>query len=92
MNSQKQFYTKLYSSSKTKLDTPDAQNVFENPNLPKLSGEASKSCEGKIMIDECKNIIKIFPLGKTPGNDGLRIEFYSAFWSSIAEILIKIMF
>ena len=89
MNSQKQFYTKMYSSSKTKLDTPDAQNFFENPNLPKLSSEASKSCEGKITIDECQNIIKTFPLGKTPGDDGLPIEFYSAFWSSIAEILMK---
>ena len=63
--------------------------MFENPNLPKLSSEASKSCEGKITIDECQNIIKTFPLGKTPGDDGLPIEFYSAFWSSIAEILIK---
>ena len=54
MNSQKQFYTKMYSSSKTKLDTPDAQNFFENPNLPKLSSEASKSCEGKITIENAK--------------------------------------
>ena len=36
MNAQKQFYTKLYSSSKTKLDTPDAASFFENPNLSKL--------------------------------------------------------
>jgi len=40
MNSQKQFYTKLYSSCKTKLDTSEATAFFENPNLPKLSSEA----------------------------------------------------
>ena len=62
INSQKQFYTKLYSSCKTKLDTPEATAFFENPNLPKLSNEASNECEGRITIDECQNIIKTFPL------------------------------
>jgi len=76
MNAQKQFYTKLYSSSKTKLDTPDAALFFENPNLSKLSSVASEKCEGKITIEECQNIIKTFQLGKTPGNDGLPIEFF----------------
>ena len=75
MEAQKQFYTKLYSSSKTKLDTPDAAIFFENPNLSKLSSEASEKCEGKITMEECQNIIRTFQLGKTPGNDGLPIEF-----------------
>ena len=52
MNAQKEFYTKLYSSSKTKLDAPDAAIFFENPNLSKLSSEASEKCEGKITIEE----------------------------------------
>jgi len=89
MNTQKQFYTKLYSSSKTKLDTPDAALFFENPNLSKLSSEASEKCEGKITIEECQNIIKTFQLGKTPGNDGLPIEFYNVFWSSIGEMVVE---
>ena len=58
MNAQKQFYTKLCSSSKTKLDTPDAAISFGNPNLSKLSSEASEKCEGKITIEECQNISK----------------------------------
>ena len=41
MNSQKQFYSKLYSSSKSKLDTSNVENFFNKPNLPKLSSEAS---------------------------------------------------
>ena len=89
MNAQKQFYTKLYSSSKTKLDTPDAAIFFENPNLSKLSSGASEKCEGKITIEECQNIIKAFQLGKTPGNDGLPIEFYNVFWSSIGEMVVE---
>ena len=89
INSQKQFYTKLYSSCKTKLDTPEATAFFENPNLPRVSSEASNECEGRITTDECQNIIKTFPLGKTPGNDGLPIEFYNVFWPSIGELLVK---
>jgi len=88
MNTQKQFYTKLYSSSKTKLDTPDAALFFENPNLSKLSSEVNEKCEGKITIEECQNTIKTFQLGKTPGNDGLPIEFYIVFWSSIGEMVV----
>jgi len=67
MNSQKQFYSKLYSSSKTKLDTSNAENSFNIPKLPKLSSEASKKCEGRITAEECQNIIQNFPLGKTHG-------------------------
>ena len=89
MNAQKQFYTKVYSSSKTKLDTSDAALFFENPNLSKLSNEASKKCEGKITMEECQNIIKTFQLGKTPGNDGLPIEFYNVFWSSIGKMVVE---
>ena len=89
MNAQKQFYTKLYSSSKTTLDTPDATLFFENPNLSKLSNEASEKCEGKITMEECQNIIKTFQLGKTPGNDGLPTEFYNVFWSSIGKMMVE---
>ena len=89
MNAQKQFYTKLYSSSKTKLDTPDAEIFFENPYLSRLSSEASEKCEGKITIEECQNIIKTFQLGKIPGNDGLPIEFYNVFCSSIGEMVVE---
>ena len=62
---------------------------FENPNLSKLSREANKKCEEKITKEECQNIIKTFQLGKTPGNDGLPIEFYNVFWSSIGEMVVE---
>ena len=87
MNVQTQFYTKLYSSSKAKLDTPDAAIFIENPNLSMLSSEAREKCEGKITNKECQNIIKRFQLGKTSGNDGLPMEFYNVVWSSISEMV-----
>ena len=38
-------------------------------------------------MEECQNI-KTFQLGNTPGNDGLPIEFYNAFWPSIGEMVV----
>ena len=54
-----------------------------------MSNEASEKCEGKITMEECQNIIKTFQLGKTPGNDGLPIEFYNVFWSLIGKMVVE---
>ena len=32
-------------------------------------------CEGEIKMQECENVLQSFAIGKTPGNDGLPIEF-----------------
>ena len=44
--------------------------------------------EGKIEYNECFNVLQSFPKNKTPGNDGLTIEFYVAFWSLIGKPLV----
>ena len=48
-----------------------------------------RNAKEKKTIEECQNIIKTFKLGKTPGNDGLPIEFYNVFWSSIGEMVVE---
>ena len=30
-------------------------------------------------MQECENVLQSFAIGKTPGNDGLPIEFYKTF-------------
>ena len=45
-------------------------------------------CEGKIEYNECFNVLQTFQKNKTPGNDGLTIEFYVAFWSLIGRPLV----
>jgi len=37
------------------------------------------SCEGRISKEECKQAIESFELGKTPGNDGLLMNFIKLF-------------
>ena len=53
-----------------------------------LSEELRSTCEGKITYNECFSVLQSFQKNKTPGNDGLTIEFYSAFWSLIGKPLV----
>ena len=89
LNAEKHFYSKLYSRQRVNLNSERAENFFlENPNILKLSDELSSLCEGKITFQECEAILGAFQLGKTPGNDGIPIEFYKIFWPLIGEFLI----
>ena len=49
-------------------------------NIPKLSEEQQRQCEGSISSEECFRLLNIFDRNKTPGNDGIPIEFYKTFW------------
>ena len=44
-------------------------------NIPTLSEEQKNSCEGKISSEECFRILDTCQDNKTPGNDGIPIEF-----------------
>ena len=46
-----------------------------------------ESCEGNLTIDECEKILGSFQTGKTPGNDGIPIEFYKTFWPLIGTLM-----
>ena len=47
------------------------------------------TCEGKISAEECYNILESFQTNKTPGNDGIPIEFYKLFWPLISDPFLK---
>ena len=49
----------------------------------------NKNCEGPVTLEECEQVIKTFQMNKTPGNDGLPIEFYIEFWSEIKHTLLE---
>ena len=56
-----------------------------------LSLEDSNICEGNISYNECKYVVFNKISGnKSPGLDGLPIEFYHTFWNSIGNFLIKV--
>ena len=71
----KAFYEKLYSENKRNVD--DASSFFNN--IPRLSDESRELCEGKVTKDECYKILKEMKNNKSPGNDGLQLNFIAHF-------------
>lgn len=53
---------------------------FENAEIPKLTEELHKVCEGKESVKEITETLAIFKENKVPGNDGLPTEFYQKLW------------
>ena len=45
-------------------------------------------CEGKITLQECKEAILGMKDNKSPGLDGICIEFYKEFWDDIGNALV----
>ena len=52
--------------------------------------EQRTSCEGLVSKEECKKTIEMFENGKTPGNDGIPIEFYKKLWDILADQLVNV--
>ena len=88
LKEQECFYNKLCKSNGS--DTAWQTSSFLNSlNIPKLSEEQKTLCEGKISSEECLCILENFQNIKTPGNDGIPIEFYRKFWSLISESYVR---
>ena len=49
-----------------------------------------RSCEGAISVNECVEVLKSFPNGKSPGNDGIPTEFYKCFWPQLSPLLVEV--
>ena len=78
------FYSNLYKES-NRLSSSFLDDLKE---FPTLNEDLRNICEGKIEYNECFNVLQTFQKNKTPGNDGLTIEFYVAFWSLIERPLV----
>ena len=89
LNELEHFYSNLYKESSSDLSETNLSSFRDDTiEVPTLSGEFRSVCEGKITHNECFSAQQSFPKNKTPGNDGLTSEFYSAFWSLIGKHLI----
>ena len=61
--------------------------MHENANS--LDAEEQKLCEGKLTKKECLEVLKSMVSDKSPGTDGLPVEFYKVFWNNISGPLIE---
>ena len=90
LSEQKLFYQDLYTSKNIKVDsTQTAKSFLRNLDIPRLTEEQKLSCEGKITPEECAAVLENFQNNKSPGNDGIPVEFYKKFWSLLSESFTK---
>ena len=83
------FFKNIYKSKNISLDeTNDSVHFFDSPNLKTLNNEESGCCEGLLTIKECADALNKFQNNKTPGSDGLTIEFYRLFWDAIGHFMV----
>ena len=81
-------YTDLYTSKKP---SPESINDFvDSVNLPLLSENRRDVCDGEVSFQECERAINNIKSNKSPGEDGLPIEFYKAFWNEIGQFLVDV--
>ena len=80
------FYKNLYTSN-VETNSNAFNGFIDNLIFAKLSNEDKMSLEGEITREECKNILKTFQNGKSPGEDGYTAEFYKQFFSLLGQDL-----
>ena len=79
MNELEVFHSDLYDGI-TSADMRFFPSFLSDHNeIPSLVEEKKNVCEGKLGYGECCNALQTFQKNKSPGNDGLTVEFYLAF-------------
>ena len=48
-------------------------------------------CDGQLSVEECTEAIFKMKLNKSPGIDGLTVEFNRSFWESITYLIVFIL-
>ena len=66
--------------------------MFFNSVVPErqLNDEMREKCEGKFSNSECKLAITKMKMNKSPGLDGISIQFHEKFWPLIGNLLVEV--
>ena len=57
--------------------------MSQNENMPKINNFDNNMLEWPITLEELYNVIIEMCSNKSPGSDGIPIEFYVVFWEKI---------
>lgn len=87
LSMQAKFYESLYANKSVK-SSDDISQYLQCIETPTLTDDEKELCEGLITTEECRATIKSFKNNKTPGNDGLPIEFYLKFWPIFGQLVV----
>ena len=67
------------------------QYIYDTELDSKLTDEQKTLCDGLLTIDECTDAIFSMKTNKSPGLDGLTVEWYRKFWEKLKYILVKVL-
>ena len=81
----KHFYENLYNNQHS---TENFDHEFLS-NVKKLEQKNINDLEKELQIDECEKALRKMKNGKTPGSDGLSVEFYKIFWQHIKDLVYE---
>ena len=87
---QMEFYEQLYKSQNLIHDENDI-NEFLLFLDNKLNDEEKETLERDITIEEMEKTVKLMPNNKSPGLDGIPVEFYKKYWKLIGKDVHKII-
>lgn len=79
------YYRKLYN----KQDTQQSRLNFFDDSIDKLNDTDKQTCEGLLTESECTKALKDMKNNKSPGSDGITVEFYKMFWNVLKHHYIN---
>ena len=86
LNELSSFYKQLYTES-------EYNSVFENEFLseaiPQISNNDKILCDNEISLIECSKALEKMKGNKSPGTDGITVEFYQYFWNDISDLVLS---
>ena len=82
------FYQDLFSEEEIDLE---AQDWLLDQLSMSFDEQEQASCEGLLTTEECREALNGMDTGKSPGNDGLTVEFYKAYWAVLGSDLIEVL-
>lgn len=81
------FYENIFKSSNPKSEDID---LFLDTELPHLNEEIINKFDDFINLEELTEAVNKMAINKSPGPDGLPVEFYKKFWDILGPDLIMI--
>ena len=90
LNIIKDYYEELYTSSNPDKDLL-VEYIFNTVKERDVDRNDFGICDGEITVEECTTAINMMKLNKSPGLDGITLEFYKTFWQKLGPILVKVL-
>ena len=90
-NTVRDFYATLYSTSANPDRVAAQATLFSSISIPGLNAGQRLAIDAPVTLDELFQVAKSCTSGKSPGFDGLPIEFYLAFWRLLGPLLLEVI-